>query len=177
MKSILEIVPLIGFLIAYKVYGIIGATATLVVLSGFSVLVLYLVEKKIAKMPLISAIVVVLFGSLTILFDNPIFIKLKPTIINIFFALALFIGNLKGKPLLKLFLEKSLQLSDIAWQILSKRYAILFLFLALMNEIVWRNFSESFWVNFKVFGILGISTLFIISQIPFMNKNSTSKQS
>ena len=125
-------------------------------------------------MPLISAIIVVLFGSLTILFDNPIFIKLKPTIINIIFALALFIGNLKGKPLLKLFLEKSLKMPDVAWQILSKRYAILFLVLAIINEIVWRNFS-SFWVNFKVFGILGISTLFIISQIPFMN--SISKQS
>jgi intracellular septation protein len=175
MKSIVEIIPLIGFLIAYKQYGIINATIVLVLLSLISIILLYIKERKVAKMPLFSALVVVFFGALTILFDNPIFIKLKPTIINIIFAITLLIANYKGKPLLKMFLEKSLTMNDKAWQILSRRYAILFIFLAILNEIVWRNFSESIWVNFKVFGILGISMLFIISQIPFMNKNSTSQ--
>ncbi|MBT4989336.1 MAG: septation protein IspZ [Rickettsiales bacterium] len=172
MKTLIDILPLLGFLIAYKLKGILAATVVLVILSLISIVFLYYTEKKVAKVPLFSAIIVIFFGGLTIIFGDPIFIKLKPTIINICFALALLIGNMRGKPLLKLFLDKSLSMPDVAWAILSRRYAFLFVILAILNELVWRNFTEDIWVNFKVFGILGISMIFILTQMPFITKNN-----
>ncbi|MBL6785082.1 MAG: septation protein IspZ [Rickettsiales bacterium] len=177
MNSIIDFIPLLGFLITYKLKGLIDATIVLVILSVLAVLFMYYKEKKVAKVPLISSLIVVLFGGLTILFDDPVFIKIKPTIINILFAGALLIGNYNQKPLLKLFLDKTLKMSDQAWLILSKRYAYFFFVLAIINEVIWRNFSEDFWVNFKVFGMMTISMIFIISQMPFITKHTNSTQS
>ena len=171
MRALIDLCPLLGFLIAYKLKGILAATVVLVILSLLSIIIIYYLEKKIAKVPLFSAIIVAFFGGLTIFFKDPIFIKLKPTIINIGFAIALIVGNIRGKPLLKLFLNKSLSMPDIAWATLSRRYAILFMILAILNEIIWRNFTEDIWVNFKVFGILGVSTVFIFMQMPFITKH------
>ena len=112
-----------------------------------------------------------LFGGLTIYFDNPIFIYIKPTIINILFGLALLFGKYFTKePILKKILGKSIMLSDEGWGILNKRWIIFFFALAFVNELVWRTQSEEFWVNFKVWGMLPITFIFTAFQVSIITK-------
>jgi len=136
----------------------------------------WILEKKIPIIPLIGGILITLFGGLTIYFDNPIFIYIKPTIINILFGLALLSGKyFTDEPILKKILGKSIMLSDVGWSLLNKRWMIFFFTLAFLNELVWRTQSEEFWVNFKVWGMLPISFLFTASQIPLIKKYQIKK--
>ena len=131
----------------------------------------WILEKKIPIIPLIGGILITLFGGLTIYFDNPIFIYIKPTIINILFGLALLFGKyFTDEPILKKILGKSIMLTDEGWNILNKRWMIFFFALALTNELVWRTQSEEFWVNFKVWGLLPITFIFTGFQIGLINK-------
>ena len=133
--------------------------------------IMWFLEKKIPKVPLISGILITLFGGLTIYFNDPVFIYVKPTIINIMFALTLFFGKYFTKtPILKKIMGKSIPLSDIGWEILNKRWMYFFFGLALLNEFVWRTQSEEFWVNFKVWGMLPITIIFTGFQIGLINK-------
>ena len=129
------------------------------------------IEKKVNQMLLFSTALILVFGSLTIYFNDPFFIKIKVTIVNLLFAGILYIGLLFKKPLLKNLMSGSLKMNDEGWLILSKRWAIFFLFLAICNEIAYRNFSDVFWVNFKLFGIMGLTFIFIFSQVFFIQKN------
>ena len=122
--------------------------------------------------PLIGGILITLFGGLTIYFNNPVFLYIKPTIINILFALALLLGKyFTDEPLLKKMMGKSIFLTDEGWNLLSKRWILFFFVLALVNELVWRTQSEEFWVNFKVWGMLPITFIFTAFQIPLINKH------
>ena len=122
-------------------------------------------------MPLVSGILITFFGGLTIYFNDPIFIYIKPTIINILFALTLFFGKYFTKePVLKKILGKSIAISDIGWELLNKRWMLFFFGLAILNEFIWRTQTEEFWVNFKVWGMLPISIIFTGFQIPLINK-------
>ena len=142
-----------------------------IVATLVALVVVWFLEKKIPMVPLIGGILISLFGGLTIYFDNPIFIYIKPTIINILFGFTLLFGKYFTKePLLKKFLGKSIILSEEGWNILNKRWIIFFFSLALINELVWRTQSEEFWVNFKVWGMLPITFLFTAFQIPLINK-------
>ena len=133
--------------------------------------ILYFLEKKIPKIPIIGATLVAVFGGLTLYFDDKIFFYMKPTIINILFAGILFIGNFfLKKNLLKSLLETSIKLEDQGWEILNQRWTLFFIFLAILNELVWRTQSEDFWVKFKVFGILPITLIFTMFQINLINK-------
>ena len=119
---------------------------------------------------------ITLFGGLTLYFDNPIFIYMKPTVVNILFALVLIFGKLFSKePLLKKLFKNSLKLLDEGWKKFNDRWILFFFFLAILNEIVWRTQSEEFWVNFKVWGLLPISFLFTVSQIPLIKKYQIKK--
>ena len=121
--------------------------------------------------PLISGILITFFGGLTIYFNDPIFIYIKPTIINILFGITLLFGKFfTNEPILKKMLGKSLQLSDEGWKILNLRWVYFFFGLALLNELVWRTQSEEFWVNFKVWGLLPITFIFTFFQIGLINK-------
>ena len=123
-------------------------------------------------MPLIGGIVITLFGGLTLYFNNPIFIYMKPTIVNLIFACVLIVSNiLYKKNFLKIFLQSAFQLDDIGWNKLNFRWAYFFLFLAFLNEIVWRTQPEVIWVNFKVWGILPITFIFTIIQVPLINRH------
>ena len=134
--------------------------------------VVWLIEKKIPMVPLIGGILITLFGGLTIYFNNPVFLYIKPTIINILFALALLLGKyFTDEPLLKKMMGKSIFLTDEGWNLLSKRWILFFFVLALVNELVWRTQSEEFWVNFKVWGMLPITFIFTAFQIPLINKH------
>ncbi len=133
--------------------------------------ILYFVEKKIPKVPIISAVIVSLFGGLTLYFDNKIFFYMKPTIVNLLFAFVLFFGSFfLKKNLLKSLLESSIQLEERGWELLNKRWMIFFIFLAFLNEIVWRTQTEDFWVKFKVFGIIPITFIFMMFQINLIKK-------
>ena len=121
-------------------------------------------------MPTLGAGIVIIFGGLTIIFDNKIFIFMKPTIINIMFAAILYGGIVFKKPLLKYLLGTALKLKDDGWNILTIRWIAFFIALAILNEIVWRTMSEEFWVSFKVFGILPITFIFTMTQFPLIKK-------
>ena len=138
--------------------------------SIISVVISYILEKRIPIMPTLGAGIVVIFGGLTIIFDNKIFIFMKPTIINIIFAAILYGGIILKKPLLKYLLGSALKLEEEGWSILTQRWAAFFIALAVLNEIVWRTMSEEFWVSFKVFGILPITFIFTMTQFPLIKK-------
>ncbi len=171
LKSLTEFGPLIAFFATYKMAGLVYATAALIITTLIAVAITYYVMKKVPLMPLISAGVIGLFGSLTIFSGNEIFIKIKPTLINLVFAAILFGGALRGKGLLKFLFESTMQMSDTAWRSFSVRWACFFLILAASNEIVWRSFSTDIWVNFKVFGLLGATFIFMLTQLPFLKAN------
>ena len=140
--------------------------ATLIALG-----IVYFLERKISIVPLTSGILITLFGGLTLYFDNKIFFYMKPTVINLLFAFVLFFGqHITKKPLLKIFFQNSLKLRDEGWNKLNYRWIYFFIFIAILNEIVWRTQSEVFWVNFKVWGLLPITFLFTASQVPLINK-------
>ena len=136
----------------------------------------WILEKKIPMVPLIGGILITLFGGLTIYFNNPIFIYIKPTIINILFGLALLFGKyFTNEPILKKILGKSIMLSDVGWSLLNKRWMIFFFTLAFLNELVWRTQSEEFWVNFKVWGMLPITFIFTAFQVSLITKYKTNE--
>jgi len=136
-----------------------------------ALILLYFLEKKISIVALTSGVLITFFGGLTLYFDNKIFFYMKPTIINLLFAAVLLFGKyLTKKPLLQFFFQNSLNLQDEGWKILSNRWIYFFIFVAILNEMVWRTQSEAFWVNFKVWGLLPISFLFAVSQVPLINK-------
>ena len=142
-----------------------------VIATLIALILVWIVEKKISMVPLIGGILITFFGGLTIYFDNPVFIYIKPTIINILFGLALMLGKFfTNEPILKKMLGNALQLTDQGWSILNKRWIFFFFALAILNEIVWRTQSEEFWVNFKVWGMLPITFIFTAFQINIVNK-------
>ena len=134
--------------------------------------IVWLLEKRIPMVPLISGILITFFGGLTIYFNNPVFIYIKPTIINILFGLTLLFGKyFTNEPFLKKILGKSIALTDEGWNILNKRWIFFFFSIALLNELVWRTQSEEFWVNFKVWGLLPITFIFTAFQISLITKH------
>ena len=148
------------------------AIPPLIIATLIALIAVWLIEKRIPMVPLISGILISLFGGLTIYFDNPIFIYIKPTIINILFGLALLFGKYFTKEsILKKILGKSLSLSNEGWNLLNKRWTIFFFSLAVLNELVWRTQSEEFWVNFKVWGLLPITFIFTAFQISLISKH------
>tara|TARA_B100000886_G_scaffold249338_1_gene175684 strand:- start:327 stop:1010 length:684 start_codon:yes stop_codon:yes gene_type:complete len=171
IKIISDFGPLLIFFIFYKKYGMTGAILPLIIATLISVVLMYYIENKISPMPLIGAALVSIFGGLTLYFDNKIFFYMKPTIINILFALVLIYSKFfLKKSLLQSLLENSIKLKDEGWKILTDRWIYFFIFLALLNEIIWRTQSEDLWVKFKVFGILPITFVFTLFQIKIIEK-------
>ena len=148
-----------------------------IIATLIALIIIYFLEKRIPMVPLVSGILITFFGGLTIYFDNKIFFYMKPTIINLLFAAVLFFGKyFTQKPLLKKFFQNAFDLEDEGWKKLNYRWIGFFLFVALLNEIVWRTQSEVFWVNFKVWGLLPISFLFAVCQVPLINKYKLRRQ-
>ena len=141
-----------------------------------ALIIVWILEKKIPMIPLIGGLLITIFGGLTIYFDNPIFIYIKPTIINILFGLVLLFGKyFTNEPVLKKLMGKSISLTNEGWNILNKRWIYFFFGLAILNELVWRTQSEEFWVNFKVWGLLPITFIFTGFQIGLINKYKTNE--
>jgi len=165
--------PLLIFFIIYfnNENDLKVAIPPFIIATLISLIVIYFLEKRIPMVPLTGGILITLFGGLTLYFDNKIFFYMKPTIINLLFALVLFFGKFfTKKPLLKIFFQNAFNLEDEGWKKLNYRWISFFIFVAVLNEIVWRTQSEVFWVNFKVWGLLPISFIFVASQFPLINK-------
>ena len=169
-KLLIDIGPLAVFFIFYTRSGLQASILPFMVATVIAVLFSYILEKKIPIMPTVGAAIVLLFGGLTIYFDNDVFFKMKPTIINVLFAVILYGGILINKPLLKYLLGAALKLEETGWKILTQRWIGFFIALAILNEIVWRTQSTDVWVNFKVFGILPITFIFTMTQFPLIKK-------
>ena len=169
-KLLIDIGPLAVFFIFYTRSGLQASILPFMVATVIAVLFSYLLEKKIPIMPKVSAVIILIFGGLTIYFDNEVFFKMKPTIINFLFAAILYGGIVINKPLLKYLLGAALKLKEEGWKILTQRWIGFFIALAILNEIVWRTQSTDIWVNFKVFGILPITFIFTMTQFPLIKK-------
>ena len=173
IKIVADFGPLLIFFIIYfnNENDLKVAIPPFIIATLISLIVIYFLEKRIPMVPLTGGILITLFGGLTLYFDNKIFFYMKPTIINLLFALVLFFGKFfTKKPLLKIFFQNAFDLEDEGWKKLNYRWISCFIFVAVLNEIVWRTQSEVFWVNFKVWGLLPISFIFAASQFPLINK-------
>ena len=171
--------PLLAFFIIYykNDKDLVSAIPALIIATLIAICVIYMLEKRIPILPLMGAVLVCLFGGLTIFFDNPIFIYLKPTIINLIFAFALFFGKVVlNKNFLKKLFESSIKLEEAGWDKLIIRWIGVFIFLAILNEAVWRTQTEEFWINFKVWGILPITFIFTAFQLPLIQKYKKSEE-
>tara|TARA_Y100000590_G_scaffold127555_1_gene145838 strand:+ start:180 stop:734 length:555 start_codon:yes stop_codon:yes gene_type:complete len=173
LKFITDFGPLLVFFFFYynNDKSLIIAIPPFIIATILSLVLVWFFEKKIPMVPLIGGILITLFGSLTIYFDNPIFIYIKPTIINILFGLTLLFGKyFTNEPILKKILGKSILLKDEGWKLLNSRWIFFFFAVAILNEVVWRTQSEEFWVNFKVWGLLPITFIFTAFQVPLITK-------
>ena len=173
VKFVAEFGPILIFFIIYlgNDNDLKLAIPPFIIATLIALTVIYFLEKKIAMVPLTSGILIGLFGGLTLYFDNKVFFYMKPTIINLLFAGTLFFGQyVTKKNLLKIFFQNKLNLKNEGWKKLNYYWIYFFIFVAILNEIVWRTQSEPFWVNFKVWGLLPISFLFAASQVPLINK-------
>jgi intracellular septation protein len=176
LKLALDIGPLMLFFVANARFGIFAATGVFMVAVLIALAVSYYMTRHIAVMPVITAIVVLVFGGLTLVLHDELFIKLKPTIIYVLFGGVLLGGLLFNKVLLGTVLDSVFQLTDEGWRKLTWRWIWFFFALAVLNEIVWRTQTTDFWVNFKVFGVLPLTLLFGALQYPLLMKYSVEKQ-
>ena len=178
LKFITDFGPLLIFFTFYyqNEKSLQVAIPPFIIATILSLAIIYLLEKKIPLIPLTSGILITFFGGLTIYFNNPIFLYMKPTIINVLFGFILLFGKYFSKEnLLKKLLGNSIKLKDEGWLKLNARWIYFFFFLALLNEYVWRTQTEEFWVNFKVWGLLPITFIFTVFQVSLINKYKIDK--
>jgi len=170
MKLALELGPLVIFFLTNSQFNLMIATAAFMVATVISLTASRILFRKIPTMPLVSGVFVLVFGGLTLYLQDEIFIKMKPTIVNLLFASALAGGLFFGRLLIKIVLEDVIRLQEEGWRKLTIRWAGFFLFLAVLNEVMWRNFSTDTWVAFKTFGIMPLTMLFMMAQIGLLQK-------
>jgi intracellular septation protein len=187
LKLALELGPLIVFFFAnargaqiaaqFPALGALGgpifiATALFMAATIISLVVSYAIARTVPIMPLVSGAVVMVFGLLTLYLHDDTFIKMKPTIINTLFGSILLIGLYFGKSFLKIVFDAAFQIDEAGWKKMTFRWGLFFLFLAVINEVVWRNTTTDIWVTFKVWAVMPITLLFTFSQLPLIMKHS-----
>jgi intracellular septation protein len=174
-KLILDLAPLLAFFVAYMASNIYVATAVLMAATVISRIVSRLWLRQISATLVLTTVLVVAFGALTLWLNDPRFIKMKPTMVNLLFAIALGGGLLAGRNLLQLLLGQAFHLTEEGWRKLTYRWIGFFLGMAVLNEFVWRNFSEATWAGFKVFGILPITIVFAMLQVGLIQRHAVEK--
>lgn len=170
MRLGLDFGPLALFFGSFWIWGILPATGVFMIAFVIAMAISWQIEKRLSPLAIITAAIVIVFGGLTLILQDAFFIKIKPTVSNLTLASILIGAQIVHYPILKMALSHAIQMPDHAWRTLTWRWVGLFLFLAVLNEIVWRNFSEQFWVSFKVWGVFPITMLFTAAQLPFMMK-------
>jgi intracellular septation protein len=171
LKLALDLGPLLVFFAANAMFGIFPATAIFMVTMLVVITIGIAVERKVSPMPLVTGALVLVFGGLTLWLSNDIFIKIKPTILYVMFAGVLLGGLAFSRLFIKLMLGQTLRLSEEAWRTLTWRWALFFVALAVLNEIVWRNVSTNTWVAFKVWGVFPLTLIFAMAQTPFIARH------
>lgn len=171
LKLALEMGPLVLFFIAYSRFGIFAGTAVLMAATLTALAITWSMTRHLPVMPLVTAVMVLVFGGLTLVLHDATFVKMKATIVYLLFAAALFGGLLFNKALLSVVFDTMMKLTEEGWRRLTLRWGFFFLAMAAVNEIVWRTQSEDFWVKFKVFGFVPLTILFALSQTPLMLKH------
>ncbi len=171
LKLILEMGPLVAFFITNWKFGIFPATGVLMACVVLALIVSWVTTKHLPVMPVVTCVAVVFFGALTFVFQDELFIKLKPTIVNSMFGVILLGALAFGKPLLPIVLDSVMRLTDEGWRKLTLRWGIFFFVLAALNEIVWRTQTTDFWVSFKAFGIMPVTIAFALAQLPLIMKH------
>ncbi len=174
LKPTVDYGPLIVFFVAFWGGGhdLLTATAALLAATAVALALSLIVARRVPIMPLVTAAVVGIFGGLTLYFEDETFIKMKPTIVEAIFSLILFGGLAVGRPLLKPLMESAWPMDDTGWRRLTLRFAFFFAAVAVLNEIVWRTQSTEFWINFKLFGIMGLTLLYALAQAPLMKRHA-----
>jgi len=173
LKLLLDLGPLVVFFAAYFKGNIYVATGAFMAATVTAIAIYWFKVRHIPMSQIITLVIVLVFGGLTLALDDPRFIKMKPTMIYVLFAAILFGGLATGRSLLKVVFEAAFPpLTEAGWRILTLRWAIFFAVLAVLNEAIWRNFSEEFWVSFKLFGFLPLTMVFAMAQIGVMNRHA-----
>ena len=176
LKLVLDIGPLVLFFAANSKFGIFAATGAFMAAVLIALTMSYAMTRHIAIMPVVTAVIVLVFGGLTLVLHDELFIKLKPTIIYLLFGGTLLGGLAFGKPLLGMVFDRMFHLTDEGWRKLTWRWVLFFFALAIANEIVWRTQSTDFWVSFKLFGVVPMTFLFGALQMPLINKYSVERK-
>jgi intracellular septation protein len=171
LKLALDLGPLLVFFIGNSQFGIFPATGMFMVAMLLSMTACYFITKRVSPMLLVTGVVVMTFGGLTLLLADELFIKLKPTIVNSIFASVLLAGVWTDRLYIKILFDNAFHLPDHAWRVLTYRWIAFFVFLAILNEVIWRNFSTDFWVGFKLWGVVPISMVYGLAQMPFIMKH------
>ena len=172
LKPATELGPLLIFFAAYYFGNLFIATGAIMVTTVIALIISYYYTRTLPTMPLVTAVVVMVFGGLTLYLNDETFIKMKPTIIYGLFAVTLFVGLILGKSFVKLLFDNFWNLDEAGWKKLTVRLALFFLLMAVANETIWRNFSTDVWVNLKVFGFTGATLLFFVSQVSLINRHT-----
>jgi len=175
LRPVVDYAPLAVFLITYLSAGLYAATAALVTASVIALALSFAVVRRVPWMPVVTAVVVAVFGGLTLWLNDDTFIKMKPTIAQGAIAAVLLGGLATGRALLKPVMGRAWAMDDAGWRRLTFRYALFFVAMAVLNEIVWRTQTTDVWVAFKVFGLLGLTFLFSLAQIPLMTRHRVSE--
>lgn len=176
LKMVLEFGPTVCFFIATARYNLMVATVVLMVTVVLALVAAYTLMRRVPVMPLVTAAAALVFGALTLVFDNTLFIKIKPTIVNCLFGTALLGGLAFGRPLLPVVLDSALHLNEAGWRKLTFRWGLFFFFLAALNEVVWRTQSEVFWSGFKFFGTMPITMIFAVAQVPLILRHEVKRE-
>lgn len=170
LKFLIEFCPLVCFFITYKLYDILAATVVLLCTTTVGAVIYYWRYRTISIAMVLSSVLVLLTGGITIISGDTKYIKMKPTIAYLVFATLLMFGVMRNRGYIqKVFV--GIEMEDTSWLVLSKRFMYYFFVMAMVNECVWRNFAEDVWVKFKVFGFLPLTLIFTASQVPFIYKN------
>jgi intracellular septation protein len=177
LKLALDLGPLLLFFLVNAKLGIFYATGVFMAAVLVALVVSYALIRRLPAMAIVSAVIVTVFGGLTIVLADETFIKLKPTIIYLLFAGLLFGGLVLRKPLLEIVFDQMFHLTEEGWRKLTVRWAVFFVVLAVLNEIVWRTQTTDFWVSFKVFGALPLTFIFAMAQVPLLNKYAAPESS
>ena len=170
LRSVVEYGPIAAFFIAYSIADLFVATASIMVATALALALSYIVERRIPMMPLITAGIIGVFGGLTLWLQDETFIKMKPTIIQVIIGTVLYSGLLTKRLFLKSLMGAAWHITDEGWRVLTVRFALFFFLMGALNEVVWRTQSTDLWVNFKVFGLMGLTIVFILTQLPLLKR-------
>jgi intracellular septation protein len=185
LNAAIEYGPLAVFLVTYFVGNrylddtgaIMLGTAAIMAATVVALSVAWFVQRRVPKVPLISGVLLMVFGGLTLWLQDPVFFKMKPTMVYLLFSAVLLGGLAMGRPLLKPLLGKAWQLDDTGWRKLTLRFGLFFMTMAGLNELVWRTQSTDFWVSYKVFGTMALIVLFTITQVGLIHRHQIQPES